>query len=250
LYKGIWHAGFVPQTFEEPESLTDITPEILSAWKEASLIRGTPACRKIVFRLKSKDQGWGGRQQDHGTYTGSYSWFDVGKERLKVLKGDWGSKMHVKNEYHPYYPFDNEDMEDDANAMFKPQASMAAKDRVKFTLDSLDPKPIVLTNDRPARDLVILDHPALPGAKNLQCNKVAGRKMVEHVITWRWDDDIDPTSPEAKALADAGRGIETGTGEFVRGLQIGDVVTVWARSRFPGWVNNVESCTVDVYWAV
>jgi len=38
--------------------------------------------RKIVFTLRSHDQGWGGDYADHGTYHGSYTWFDVGLERF------------------------------------------------------------------------------------------------------------------------------------------------------------------------
>jgi hypothetical protein len=51
-------------------------------------------------------------------------------------------------------------------------------------------------------------------------------------------------------LEGMGRGSETGNGDFVRSLQIGDVVTVWARARFPGWANLVEELRVDMYWAV
>jgi len=38
--------------------------------------------RKIVFTLRSHDQGWGGQSADHGTYHGSWTWFDVGLERF------------------------------------------------------------------------------------------------------------------------------------------------------------------------
>jgi len=38
--------------------------------------------RKIVFTLRSHDQGWGGDHADHGTYHGSWTWFDVGLERF------------------------------------------------------------------------------------------------------------------------------------------------------------------------
>ena len=51
-------------------------------------------------------------------------------------------------------------------------------------------------------------------------------------------------------LALEGRGRRTGDGAFVRSLQLGDVVTVWAKARFPHWVNHVARVTVDVYFAV
>jgi hypothetical protein len=74
--------------------------------------------------------------------------------------------------------------------------------------------------------------------------------MEEHVIEWSWTDDIHPESPEAEKLTEEGRGKETGTGEFVRNLQLGDVITVWGKARFPGWSNHVNGVTVDIYWAV
>ncbi|EAQ89533.1 hypothetical protein CHGG_06152 [Chaetomium globosum CBS 148.51] len=38
-------------------------------------------CRRIVFTIRSRDQGWGGSRDDHGTYHGSWSWFEAGLER-------------------------------------------------------------------------------------------------------------------------------------------------------------------------
>ncbi len=72
----------------------------------------------------------------------------------------------------------------------------------------------------------------------------------EHRVTWSWTDCVDPDSDEALELEKQGRGKATATGEFVRNLKLGDVVTVWAKSRFPGWVNYVKSVKVDVYWAM
>ncbi|KAF7161751.1 hypothetical protein CNMCM6106_008904 [Aspergillus hiratsukae] len=34
-------------------------------------------CRKIVFRISSHDQGWGGGPRGESPYDGSYTWFDV-----------------------------------------------------------------------------------------------------------------------------------------------------------------------------
>ena len=57
----------------------------LETWQE---LIGVPdktishPARKIVFTLRSHDQGWGGDSADHGTYHGSYTWFDTGLERF------------------------------------------------------------------------------------------------------------------------------------------------------------------------
>lgn len=72
----------------------------------------------------------------------------------------------------------------------------------------------------------------------------------EHVITWSFDDHIHPESKEAVKLEEQGRGRATGSGDLIRSLEVGDVVTVWAKARFPGWMNVIEEVKMDVYWAV
>ena len=84
----------------------------------------------------------------------------------------------------------------------------------------------------------------------IQRNKLATKDFQEHVVTWRWTDDIDPDSEEGQHLDDIGRGKESGTGEVVRSLKMGDVISVWGKARFAGWTNNIERVKVDVYWAV
>lgn len=91
----------------------------------------------------------------------------------------------------------------------------------------------------------------MPTSKCLQKNLTATRESQEHKIVWSYQADVqDPDSIAAKALEDQGRGRETANGEYVRNMQIGDIVTVWAKARFPGWVNVVESIEIDVYYAV
>jgi hypothetical protein len=93
-------------------------------------------------------------------------------------------------------------------------------------------------------------HELLPTAAKIQANKTAHPDWMTHKVEWRWTDGVDPNSNEADKLDEVGRGSATGDGEFVRSLKLGDVITVWAKSRFPGWVNNVASCKIDVYFAV
>lgn len=38
--------------------------------------------RKVVFSIRSKDQGWGGDSEDHHTYHGSWTWFEAGLEKF------------------------------------------------------------------------------------------------------------------------------------------------------------------------
>jgi hypothetical protein len=63
-------------------------------------------------------------------------------------------------------------------------------------------------------------------------------------------DCIKPDSIEATLLEEEGRGKETGSGELVRNMAVGDVITLWGRARFPGWINHIQEVKIDVYWAV
>lgn len=84
----------------------------------------------------------------------------------------------------------------------------------------------------------------------IQRNRSATKEFREHVVSWRWDDDVEPGSEEAQHLDDIGRGPETGTGELVRSLKMGDVISVWGKARFGGWTNIIERFKIDIYWAV
>lgn len=85
----------------------------------------------------------------------------------------------------------------------------------------------------------------------IQSNASADRNMKEHRVVWSYDDSIDPENVEAASkLEEVGRGKATGNGKFVRELKLGDVVTVWAKARFPGWANFVDSVKIEVYYAV
>jgi hypothetical protein len=33
-------------------------------------------------------------------------------------------------------------------------------------------------------------------------------------------------------------------------MAVGDVITLWGRARFPGWINHIQEVKIDVYWAV
>lgn len=95
-------------------------------------------------------------------------------------------------------------------------------------------------------------HPLHRSTKNeILRNRTATRAVSDREVTWRWTDDLSRDSEEAIRLdEEEGRGRDTMNGEFVRGLKFGDVVTVWAKARFPLWVNHVEKVKIDIYWAV
>lgn len=84
----------------------------------------------------------------------------------------------------------------------------------------------------------------------IQKNNTASRDSKEHKVTWLSSDNVIPDSLDAVELEKQGRGRESANGEFVRNLKVGDVVTVWAKARFPQWINFVEKVRIDVFWAV
>lgn len=94
------------------------------------------------------------------------------------------------------------------------------------------------------------EHPLLPTTSTLQKNLTATRDYQERTITWSCRDDVDADSVDGKALEDQGRGRATADGRYVREMKVGDVVTLWAKARFPGWIHTVERVEIDVYWAV
>jgi len=100
-------------------------------------------------------------------------------------------------------------------------------------------------------DGYVFQHELLPQPdRQIQSNVTVKKAAETHRVVWKFDDDIQPESNEAKRLEKQGRGKGTGTGEFVRNLKLGDMVTVWAHARFPGWINYIDRVRIDMYWAV
>lgn len=118
---------------------------------------------------------------------------------------------------------------------------------ITITLNTLLPASVPTSGNS---DTHIFEHALNPTRNVLHKNVSADKNTKQHIVVWSRDDNISPDSLEGNALEIQGRGRDTGTGEFVRDLKIGDVVTVWAKARFPGWVNVVEEVKVDVYWGV
>ncbi|KAF7955949.1 hypothetical protein EAE96_004870 [Botrytis aclada] len=219
----------------------DATEEVLNAWAERSHIRGEFPCKKIVFHIRSHDQGWGGVRTDKGTYRGSYTWFDVGLERIYATRK---AAEHIPGS--PFFRLSTSDSD-----------TQKSTNRIKCSTQTISPD----VEDNPSYDREndanpvtkfphMFRHTLNPDNKILQKNKTATRVFEDHKITWRFNDDIHPESPEADELEAKGRGRETANGEFIRNLKVGDVVTLWAKARFPGWTNTVEDVKMDVYCAV
>ncbi|KAL4872195.1 hypothetical protein BDV12DRAFT_162467 [Aspergillus spectabilis] len=91
----------------------------------------------------------------------------------------------------------------------------------------------------------------LPRGNALQRNRARIQRAKRHTIVWHHLDNIADSSPEAEDIERyEGRGRETLSGKQVREMELGDSILVWARARFPGWVNYVDELSVRVFWAI
>ncbi|EQL00426.1 hypothetical protein OCS_03867 [Ophiocordyceps sinensis CO18] len=189
-------------------------------------------CRKIVFSLKSHDQGWGGDPEYKGTYESSWTWFEAGLERF-----DAKQNCDDKCTY---------DVRRDSPSSAPPRLPVCGL------------RPVYPSIEQGESDEYQYVHPILPQEQwVIQRNKTASRDWQDHLVTWSYADDIEAESDvgmepdeHGRGLDEQGRGRGTGDGSFVRSLKMGDVVTVWGKARFPAWVNHVEYVKVEVYWAV
>ena len=196
-------------------------------------------CRKIVFTITSHDQGWASNAaRDRGSYRGSCTWFEAGLERFD--KSAMCQKDHEGEE--DAAPAGDDDPVSEgkgkapATELPNPYLPVLALRAIYPTLDEAQ-NPPAFHHDLHASP-----------QHTIQYNKTAIRAATTHKIVWSWKDDVAP--PTAEELRKDGRGEETGAGEFVRNLKPGDVVSVWAKSRYGGWANYVDAVKVDVYWAL
>ncbi|OAX80164.1 hypothetical protein ACJ72_05509 [Emergomyces africanus] len=79
----------------------------------------------------------------------------------------------------------------------------------------------------------------------IQSNRVARRESQTHEIVWMFEDG-DGEGQHAESEEDTGSGSGEG---FVRALQPGDVICLWARAMYPGWANIVEKAVIEVAYS-
>ncbi|KAI0835494.1 hypothetical protein F5Y06DRAFT_276447 [Hypoxylon sp. FL0890] len=216
----LWRVESAPKPLEK-----EYTQSELERLIEGPISTLEHPVRKVVFDIVSCDQGWSSDRQNHGTYRGSFTWFDAGLERFDK-----------NNECAPECPD-------------RQTSDSSSKDTDIPTCAIRPVWPRVVPNEGGTPG-TRYQHNLLPDPEHLiQRNKHAEKSFQHHHVEWSWDDDVGPNSLAAETLDEMGRGTGTGNGEFVRNLRYGDMITVWARSRFPAWSNNVQRCEIKVYWA-
>ncbi|GAP93012.1 hypothetical protein SAMD00023353_3100200 [Rosellinia necatrix] len=179
--------------------------------------------RKIIFDIVSRDQGRSDDYSTYHTFRSSWTWFDAGIDRF--------DKGHARSV--------------DCTENTGPETTPCGSKKTPTTSAI---RPIWPPSNG---DLPNYDHCLLPTEDHkIQCNRVAEKDWQHHHIEWSWTDNIDPESSAGVELEANGRGSATGDGSFLRNLKVGDMLTVWGRSRFIGWANHVQKVQVRVYWAL
>ncbi|KAH7925690.1 hypothetical protein BV22DRAFT_1128833 [Leucogyrophana mollusca] len=175
--------------------------------------RGEHPCKKIVFQLWSKGQGHAHDPTNEGSYRGSYTWFDAGVETpLSAITLDHSVSW-------PVY-------------LITAASGSAHLAWSPFEFAGRD------------------EHPSLPLPTHLQRNVHGKREVHHHTVVWHYLDHVERGSPEAVEAEVKGQGWKSLDGGFVRGLKVGDCITLWMRARFPARVMKASKAKIDVYWAV
>ncbi|KAL6817315.1 hypothetical protein J3E69DRAFT_345158 [Trichoderma sp. SZMC 28015] len=172
--------------------------------------------RKIVFRIRSHDQGWTTDERT-GPFIDAKTWFEVGLEKF--------------------------------DASHECERCPDIKKLPICKLRVVEPKPKYSVSHNGVLGYHY-EHSPWKGPREILRNKVASREWTTYEVTWTCWDVVAPGSKEAQQAMEEGKGQLDGDGQFVRNLKMGDVVTVWGRAMHRGWVNVVDTVEINVYWAL
>ena len=221
--------------------------------------RGLRPCRKIVFEILSHQEAADFTEPQYGD---SPTWMDVSVEKIlpeqepveppiwtASMNEEWGDELMGRTP-------------DSARLLLLKRVPGAAApfDRrpkqATLTSSVLDSQPVQLFETRRTKPSLA----ATTRQNVVQQNYQGDAVNRQHIITWRYDDIRDMESTEGdKAL------IETGThfnGDFVRQLESGESVILWARARsrprnlmndaggVDPCINVVDRVSMHIFWAV
>jgi hypothetical protein len=217
--------------------------------------------RKIIFRIRSHDQGWSGEDPaTRHTYMPSYTWFDaeLDKQVQPLPQGEplsrvpWELSSLRFLEAWPQHSHTRDEVETSSSPSTQAEATNhTIMDRPSTTSET------DVSTDRPEQPQTTDSDPRLFSHEYLethqyevQYNLQSHGEVTEHTVEWRYDDNTPAEGPKADELRRRGRGKATGDGRFVRCMRAGDCVSLWAKARFLAWANTVESAKVEVYFVV
>ncbi|KAL8935784.1 MAG: hypothetical protein Q9211_004517 [Gyalolechia sp. 1 TL-2023] len=221
--------------------------------------RGLHPCRKIVFDIVSHQEALDFTEPYYGD---SPTWLDVSVERI-LAEGDPVQPL-------VWTPSMNEEWGDELMGRTPDSAKLLLLKRVPGavapfdrqpkqaspTSSTLDNQPVQLFETRRTKPSLAATTRQAVVQQNYQGDAVNRH----HVVTWRYGDNLDMESTESDQML-----TETGThlnNNFVRQLEIGESIVLWARARnrprnlinekngTDPCINVVDRVIMHVFWAV
>ncbi|KAI4116069.1 MAG: hypothetical protein LQ338_007771 [Usnochroma carphineum] len=221
--------------------------------------RGLRPCRKIVFEILSHQEAIDFTEPQYGD---SPTWMDVSVERIlpeenAVDPPIWTASM-------------NEEWGDELMGCTADSARLLILKRVPGSAAPLDRRQKQAT---PASSLINNQPVQLFETRRTKPSLAATTRQAvvqqnyqghainrQHVVTWRYDDTLDMDSTEGDRILS-----ETGShsnGDFVRQLESGESIVLWARARSrprdlmnrgngaDPCINVVDRVRMHVFWAI
>ncbi|KAL8997810.1 MAG: hypothetical protein Q9169_002981 [Polycauliona sp. 2 TL-2023] len=221
--------------------------------------RGLRPCRKVVFEILSHQEAIDFTEPQYGD---SPTWFDVSVERLLPDDGAsgptvWTAPMNEEwgDEIVGYTEGSTE-----VRVLKKVPGAEASLERLSRQASpassTVDDNPLQLFETRRTKPSLAATMRQAVVQQNYQGDGIHR----QHVVTWRYDDALDPKSFEADRML-----TETGThsnGDFIRKLETGESILLWARARnrprkafdptagADPCINVVDRVRMHVFWAV
>ncbi|TFK96568.1 hypothetical protein BDV98DRAFT_608193 [Pterulicium gracile] len=181
---------------------------------------GAPKVKGIRFAVVSHDQGSSWDRENHKTYKGSWTWFEVSILRCRI---DPSPKI----------------VQDMTEAPFN---------FLQFSAGALV---------RAVRIPDIVDTPRWLVQHNLHADRTPRQHEVvwkEGDPRTEWtspdSDPVGDTVPplEVRNWMDSDRGAGLGKG-FLPQLRLGDRVVLWAKARYPAWTNCVYTAEMEIFYS-
>ncbi|KAL8646557.1 MAG: hypothetical protein Q9210_006073 [Variospora velana] len=221
--------------------------------------RGLRPCRKVVFEILSHQEATDFTEPQYGD---SPTWLDVSVERIlpeqdavdppiwtTSMNEEWGDELMGRTA-------------DSARLLLLKRVPGAAlpfdrqPKQASLTSSPIDNHPVQLFETRRTKPSLSATTRQNVVQQNYQGNAINR----QHVVTWRYDDTFDMDSSEGDEIL-----TETGShsnGDFVRQLESGESIILWARARgrprnlmndkagADPCINVVDRVRMHVFWAV
>ncbi|KAI4259548.1 MAG: hypothetical protein L6R42_004533 [Xanthoria sp. 1 TBL-2021] len=263
-----------PLGLETREPVVPVKASVMSRWKQKLKRdrrrksscgptwlppRGLRPCRKVIFEILSHQEAVDLSEPQYGD---SPTWFDVSVERILPEEGTsgpitWTAPMNEEwgDDILGYTEGSTE-----VQVLKKVPGAEAPLEKLSRqaspTGSAIDDNPVQHFETRRTKPTLAAKTRQDVVQQNYQGDPVHR----QHVVTWRYDEDLDPESFEADGIV-----TETGThanGDFIRKLETGESIVLWARARFrprkafdptagaDPCINVVDRVRMHVFWAI